>query len=147
MHIQRTGGNGGSGRAGRPRSGFIGFYEVRLDHKWRFSLPYKFRQGLFHNRLFLVLEQKGRAILFPPKVWEEALAGLKPEEKDRFRSLSFELKIEGIGRARLPQSVYEKAGFKSRQVLIITGEGDRLRLWSKALWQRQRRKLPESVLV
>jgi MraZ protein len=86
-------------------------------------------------------------VIYPLPEWErieqevQGLPALKPAIK-RFQRLvlgyATDLELDGNGRLLLPQSLREYAQLDKK--LVLVGQGNKLELWSEALWMAERQQ-------
>jgi MraZ protein len=92
-------------------------------------------------------------VIYPLPEWErieqevQKLPGLKPAVK-RFQRLvlgyATDVELDGNGRMLLPQPLREYAQVDKK--LVLVGQGNKLELWSEALWLAEREQaLQESI--
>ena len=89
--------------------------------------------------------QSACLVVYPLPEWErieqdiQSLPGLKPAVK-RFQRLTLgyatDLELDGNGRMLLPQPLREYAQLDKK--LVLVGQGNKLELWSEALWLAER---------
>ena len=128
---------------------FRGLHTINLDAKGRLAIPTKYREPLAElcgAHLVATIDTEERCLLiYPVNEWEEiqqkieALPSFNPVARRIQRLLighATDLELDGSGRVLLPQPLREYAGLEKESVLI--GQGKKLELWSKTLWQSRR---------
>lgn len=128
---------------------FRGLSAVNLDAKGRLAIPMKYRQqllDLFAGRLVATIDTEEHCLLiYPADEWEpiqakiEALPSFNPSARRIQRLLighATDIELDANGRILLPQPLREYAQLEKETVLL--GQGKKLELWSKALWNSRR---------
>ncbi|WP_430459957.1 division/cell wall cluster transcriptional repressor MraZ [Thalassolituus sp. LLYu03] len=128
---------------------FRGLHSINLDAKGRLAIPTKYRETLAElcgARLVATIDTEERCLLiYPVNEWEviqakiEALPSFNPVARRIQRLLighATDLELDGSGRVLLPQPLREYAELDKEVVLM--GQGKKLELWSKAVWEGRR---------
>lgn len=123
----------------------IGEYTHTIDDKNRVSMPAKFRQAL-GKKLVVVPGLDNCLFLFTAKEWERVATQLGERSSmlsADMRSFSrymfagaFEAEVDSGGRILIPDFLRDRAGLKSKVVLI--GVQNRVEIWDEKNWQRYR---------
>ena len=135
---------------------FRGLQSINLDAKGRLAIPTKYREPLAElcgARLVATIDTEERCLLiYPVNEWEEiqkkieALPSFNPAARRIQRLLighATDLELDGSGRVLLPQPLREYAGLEKEVVWM--GQGKKLELWSKAMWESRRDEYLEVV--
>lgn len=119
---------------------FIGEFNCKIDNKGRVTVPSKFREQL--NGTFVISRGLDSCLsVYPLEIWKEKLEKLKHIKetvKDhrvytRFiLSGASELEFDAQGRINIPQSLI--AYSKIAKEVVITGNNDKIEIWSKEIW-------------
>ena len=128
---------------------FRGLSAVNLDAKGRLAIPMKYRQllvDLCAGRLVATIDTEERCLLiYPEGEWDliqakiEALASFNPSARRIQRLLighATDIELDANGRILLSQPLREYAQLDKETVLL--GQGKKLELWSKDLWNSRR---------
>ncbi|UXD86784.1 division/cell wall cluster transcriptional repressor MraZ [Thalassolituus hydrocarboniclasticus] len=128
---------------------FRGLHTINLDAKGRLAIPTKYRETLAElcgARLVATIDTEERCLLiYPVNEWEliqakiEALPSFNPVARRIQRLLighATDLELDSAGRILLPQPLREYASLEKESVLM--GQGKKLELWSKSLWEGRR---------
>ncbi len=128
---------------------FRGLHTINLDAKGRLAIPTKYRETLAElcgARLVATIDTEERCLLiYPVNEWEliqakiEALPSFNPVARHIQRLLighATDLELDSAGRILLPQPLREYASLEKESVLM--GQGKKLELWSKSLWEDRR---------
>ncbi|MAY16012.1 MULTISPECIES: division/cell wall cluster transcriptional repressor MraZ [Oceanospirillaceae] len=128
---------------------FRGLHTINLDAKGRLAIPTKYRETLAElcgARLVATIDTEERCLLiYPVNEWEliqakiEALPSFNPVARRIQRLLighATDLELDSAGRILLPQPLREYASLEKESVLM--GQGKKLELWSKSLWEDRR---------
>jgi len=121
---------------------------VNLDAKGRLSVPARQRESLLDisaGSLVVTIDtQSSCLVMYPLKAWErierdvQDLPTLNPAVR-RFQRLvlgyASDLDLDSNGRVLLPGALREYAQLEKRVVLV--GQGNKLELWSEALWEAE----------
>jgi len=118
----------------------IGEYTHTIDEKNRLSLPSKFRKEM-GRRVVITPGLDGCLFLFTLKQWQ--VISLKLSESNMLQSDSrsfnrymfggaVEVEVDSIGRVLMPDFLKERAGLKSKVVII--GVQDRAEIWNEKAW-------------
>jgi len=141
---------------------FRGVQHINMDAKGRLAMPARQREPLLsrcEGRIVATIDtQSPCLVIYPLPEWErietdiQALPTLNPAVR-RFQRLMLgyatDLELDGSGRMLLPQSLREHAQLDKK--LVLVGQGNKLELWSEALWLAEREQAladsgPEAVL-
>ena len=128
---------------------FRGLSAVNLDAKGRLAIPMKYRQllvDLCAERLVATIDTEERCLLiYPEGEWDliqakiEALPSFNPSARRIQRLLighATDIELDANGRILLSQPLREYAQLDKETVLL--GQGKKLELWSKDLWNSRR---------
>ncbi|MGK0247763.1 MAG: MraZ protein [Oleispira sp.] len=128
---------------------FRGLSAVNLDVKGRLAIPMKYRQllvDLCAGRLVATIDTEERCLLiYPVDEWEviqakiEALPSFNPSARRIQRLLighATDIEMDANGRILLSQPLREYAQLDKETILL--GQGKKLELWSKDLWNSRR---------
>ena len=128
---------------------FRGLNAVNLDAKGRLAIPMKYRQMLVDlcaGRLVATIDTEERCLLiYPEHEWEviqgkiEALPSFNPSARRIQRLLighATDIELDANGRILLSQPLREYAQLGKETILL--GQGKKLELWSKDLWNSRR---------
>ncbi len=128
---------------------FRGVQHINMDAKGRLAMPARQREPLHSQcdgQIVVTIDtQSACLVIYPLPEWEriekeiQALPALKPAVK-RFQRLllgyATDLELDGNGRMLLPQPLREYAQLDKK--LVLVGQGNKLELWSEALWLAER---------
>jgi len=128
---------------------FRGVQHINMDAKGRLAMPARQREPLLsrcEGQIVVTIDtQSACLVIYPLPEWEriegdiQALPALNPAVK-RFQRLMLgyatDLDLDGSGRMLLPQPLREYAKLDKR--LVLVGQGNKLELWSEALWLAER---------
>ena len=128
---------------------FRGVQHINMDAKGRLAMPARQREPLLsrcEGQIVVTIDtQSACLVIYPLPEWEriegeiQALPALKPAVK-RFQRLMLgyatDLELDGNGRMLLPQPLREYAQLDKK--LVLVGQGNKLELWSEALWLAER---------
>jgi len=120
-----------------------------MDAKGRLAMPARQREPLLTQcagQIVVTIDtQSACLVVYPLPEWErierdiQNLPALKPAVK-RFQRLMLgyatDLELDGSGRMLLPQPLREYAQLGKK--LVLVGQGNKLELWSEALWLAER---------
>jgi MraZ protein len=120
-----------------------------MDAKGRLAMPARQREPLLthcQGQIVVTIDTQSKCLaIYPLPEWErieqdiQGLPALKPAVK-RFQRLMLgyatDLELDGNGRVLLPQSLREYAQLEKK--LVLVGQGNKLELWSEALWLAER---------
>jgi MraZ protein len=120
-----------------------------MDAKGRLAMPARQREPLLSHcqgQIVVTIDTQSKCLaIYPLPEWErieqdiQGLPALKPAVK-RFQRLMLgyatDLELDGNGRLLLPQSLREYAQLEKK--LVLVGQGNKLELWSEALWLAER---------
>lgn len=128
---------------------FRGVQHINMDAKGRLAMPARQREPLLSEcagQIVVTIDtQSACLVVYPLPEWErierdiQNLPALKPAVK-RFQRLMLgyatDLELDGSGRMLLPQPLREYAQLDKK--LVLVGQGNKLELWSEALWLAER---------
>jgi transcriptional regulator MraZ len=128
---------------------FRGVQHINMDAKGRLAMPARQREPLLNQcagQIVVTIDTQSSCLaIYPLPEWErieadiQSLPALKPAVK-RFQRLMLgyatDLELDGNGRMLLPQSLREYAQLDKK--LVLVGQGNKLELWSEALWMAER---------
>ncbi len=128
---------------------FRGVQHINMDAKGRLAMPARQREPLLsrcEGQIVATIDtQSPCLVVYPLPEWErietdiQALPTLNPAVR-RFQRLMLgyatDLELDGSGRMLLPQSLREYAQLDKK--LVLVGQGNKLELWSEALWLAER---------
>jgi MraZ protein len=120
-----------------------------MDAKGRLAMPARQREPLMsrcEGQIVVTIDtQTACLVIYPLPEWErieqdiQSLPSLKPAVR-RFQRLvlgyATDLELDSNGRILLPQSLREYARLDKK--LVLVGQGNKLELWSEALWLAER---------
>ena len=126
-----------------------GVQHINMDAKGRLAMPARQREPLLDQcdgQIVVTIDtQSACLVIYPLPEWErieqevQALPSLKPAVK-RFQRLilgyATDLELDGSGRMLLPAPLREHAHLDKK--LVLVGQGNKLELWSEALWLAER---------
>ena len=133
---------------------FRGVQHINMDSKGRLAIPARQREPLMSRcdgRIVVTIDtQTACLVVYPLPEWErieqdlQGLPALNPGVK-RFQRLllgyATDLELDGNGRMLLPQSLREYAQLEKK--LVLVGQGNKLEIWSEALWLAEREQALE----
>jgi MraZ protein len=128
---------------------FRGVQHINMDAKGRLAMPARQRDPLVSQSAGQVVvtidTQSPCLVIYPVPEWEriekdiQSLPTLKPAVK-RFQRLvlgyATDLELDSSGRLLLPQPLRDHAQLDKK--LVLVGQGNKLELWSEALWLSER---------
>ncbi len=128
---------------------FRGVQHINMDAKGRLAMPARQREPLLSScegQIVVTIDtQTSCLVIYPLPEWDrieqeiQALPSLKPAVR-RFQRLvlgyATDLELDSSGRMLLPQSLREYARLDKK--LVLVGQGNKLELWSEALWLAER---------
>jgi len=128
---------------------FRGVQHINMDAKGRLAMPARQREPLHSQSdgqvVITIDTQAACLVIYPLPEWEriekdiQNLPALKPAVK-RFQRLvlgyATDLELDGNGRLLVPQPLRDYAQLDKK--LVLVGQGNKLELWSEALWFAQR---------
>ena len=128
---------------------FRGVQHINMDAKGRLAMPARQREPLHsvsEGQIVVTIDtQVACLVMYPLPEWEriekdiQNLPALKPAVK-RFQRLMLgyatDLELDGNGRVLLPQPLRDYAQLDKK--LVLVGQGNKLELWSEALWLAER---------
>lgn len=120
----------------------LGEFKHNIDSKNRLTIPAKLRMELgekpvltrgLDNCLFIYPNRDWQ--IFTEKLIALPLSQKKAREFKRFMlSGAFEIEIDDMGRALIPESLKKYSGLKKE--VVIVGIGDRIELWDRDAWNK-----------
>lgn len=128
---------------------FRGVQHINMDAKGRLAMPARQREPLAElcgGKVVVTIDTQATClVIYPLPEWErfegevQALPAMKPAIR-RFQRLTLgyatDLDLDANGRMLLPQSLREYAQLDKK--LVVVGQGNKLELWSEALWFAER---------
>ena len=128
---------------------FRGVQHINMDAKGRLAIPARQREPLLsqcEGQIVVTIDTQSKClVVYPLPEWErieqdiQNLPALKPAVK-RFQRLMLgyatDLELDGNGRMLLPQPLRDYAQLDKK--LVLVGQGNKLELWSEALWLAER---------
>lgn len=128
---------------------FRGVQHINMDAKGRLAMPARQREPLAElcgGKVVVTIDTQATClVIYPLPEWErfesevQALPAMKPAIR-RFQRLTLgyatDLDLDTNGRMLLPQSLREYAQLDKK--LVVVGQGNKLELWSEALWFAER---------
>lgn len=124
----------------------IGEYTHTIDEKNRVSLPAKFRTSM-GKKIVLTQGLDNCLFVFTTKEWERIAnklsenASMLSSDMRSFTRYMFggavEVEVDNIGRVLVPDFLRDRAGLKSKVVLI--GVQNRLEIWNEKSWSEYKR--------
>ncbi len=128
---------------------FRGVQHINMDAKGRLAMPARQREPLLTQcagQIVVTIDTQAPCLaIYPLPEWEriegeiQNLPALKPAVK-RFQRLMLgyatDLELDSNGRMLLPQPLREYAQLDKK--LVLVGQGNKLELWSEALWLAER---------
>jgi len=126
-----------------------GVQHINMDAKGRLAMPARQREPLLSEcggKVVVTIDTQSTCLaIYPLPEWErierdiQNLPALKPAVK-RFQRLMLgyatDLELDGSGRMLLPPPLREYARLDKK--LVLVGQGNKLELWSEALWVAER---------
>lgn len=128
---------------------FRGVQHINMDAKGRLAMPARQREPLHSEsagQVVITIDTQSPCLaIYPLPEWEriekeiQDLPALKPAVK-RFQRLMLgyatDLELDSSGRLLLPQPLRDHAQLDKK--LVLVGQGNKLELWSEALWLAER---------
>jgi MraZ protein len=128
---------------------FRGVQHINMDAKGRLAMPARQREPLHSEsggHVVTTIDTQSLCLaIYPLPEWEriekdiQDLPALKPAVK-RFQRLMLgyatDLELDSSGRLLLPQPLRDYAQLDKK--LVLVGQGNKLELWSEALWLAER---------
>lgn len=128
---------------------FRGVQYINMDAKGRLAMPARQREPLHSEsagQVVITIDTQSPCLaVYPLPEWEriekeiQDLPALKPAVK-RFQRLMLgyatDLELDSSGRLLLPQPLRDYAQLDKK--LVLVGQGNKLELWSEALWLAER---------
>lgn len=135
---------------------FRGVQHINMDAKGRLAIPARQREPLLEQcagQIVVTIDTQSSCLcIYPMPAWErieqdlQNLPSLNPAVK-RFQRLMLgyatDIELDSNGRMLLPPSLRDYA--KLEKKLVLVGLGNKLELWSEALWIIERDKALEDV--
>jgi len=135
---------------------FRGVQHINMDAKGRLAIPARQREPLLEKcggDIVVTIDTQSRClVIYPMPAWErieeslQSLPSLNPAVK-RFQRLTLgyatDVQLDASGRMLLPPSLREYAQMEKK--LVLVGQGNKLELWSEALWLEERNQALEEV--
>ena len=135
---------------------FRGVQHINMDAKGRLAIPARHREPLVAecagNIVVTIDTQSPCLVIYPMPAWEDierslqSLPSLNAGVK-RFQRLMLgyatDIELDASGRMLLPPSLREYA--KLDKKLVLVGQGNKIELWSEALWIEERDRALEDV--
>ncbi len=133
---------------------FRGVQHINMDAKGRLAMPARQREPLLslcQGQIVVTIDTQSKClVIYPLPEWErieqdiQGLPALNPAVK-RFQRLMLgyasDIELDGNGRMLLPQSLREYAQLEKK--LVLVGQGNKLEIWSEALWLAEREQALE----
>ncbi len=130
----------------------VGEYTHTIDDKNRVSLPSKLR-GLMGKKVFLTPGLDQCLFVFTEKEWKRIAdrigenSSILSSDMRSFTRYMFggavEAEVDSIGRILVPDFLRERAGLKTKVVLI--GVQNRLEIWNEKLWADYKRQVEKQA--
>lgn len=128
---------------------FHGRHEYTIDDRGRVPIPPEFRANLGEGPVWLVDGAEECLELYTHAEFERAREEIDriPSSQDgrrirrAFYSSSHKLALDKAGRVLIPLEVREESGLSGAVVLV--GRGNVLELWSKTVWEAERKRTKE----
>jgi MraZ protein len=123
---------------------FLGEFEHSIDDKGRLAIPARFRPAL-DDGLFITRGLDRCLVIWDGDSWRamaERVRDLNPWQADarrmqrHFFSGAVQAQPDKLGRVVIPQYLRAYAGLETE--VIVVGLADRVELWAKAEWERER---------
>lgn len=123
---------------------FLGEFEHSLDDKGRLAIPARFRAAL-EDGLFMTRGVERCLVIYEPEGWREVserVRTLNPWQEDarrmqrHFFSGAQPAQPDKLGRVVIPQFLRAYAQLEAE--VVVVGLADRIEVWSKTEWERQR---------
>lgn len=123
---------------------FLGEFEHTLDDKGRLAVPARFRPAL-DDGLFMTRGVERCLVIYEPDGWREVserVRNLNPWQEDarrmqrHFFSGAQPGQPDKLGRIVIPQFLRAYAQLEGD--VVVVGLADRIEVWSKSEWERQR---------
>lgn len=123
---------------------FLGEFEHSIDDKGRLAVPARFRPGL-DDGLVITRGLDRCLVIWDSESWRamaERVRGLNAWQADvrrmqrHFFSGAVPAQPDKLGRVVIPQYLRAYAGLETD--VVVVGLADRIEVWSRADWQRER---------
>ena len=123
---------------------FLGEFEHSIDDKGRLAIPARFRPAL-DDGLFITRGLDRCLVIWDGDSWRsmaERVRDLNPWQADarrmqrHFFSGAVQAQPDKLGRVVIPQYLRAYAGLEAE--VIVVGLADRVEVWAKAEWERER---------
>ena len=127
-----------------PPTLFLGEFEHSIDDKARLAIPARFRPAL-QDGLVITRGFDRCLVIWDSETWRrqsDRLRDLDSLQSDARRLQRFifsgaiQAQLDKLGRAVIPQFLREYA--QLRDVVVVVGVADRIEVWSKTEWERER---------
>lgn len=127
-----------------PPTLFLGEFEHSIDDKSRLAVPARFRAAL-QDGLFITRGLDRCLVIWDSESWRtqaERVRALNPWQSDarrlqrHFFSGAVPAAPDKLGRVVIPQFLREYAQLETE--VVVVGLADRIEVWSRAEWQRER---------
>lgn len=131
---------------------FLGEYEHNLDSKGRIAVPAKFR-GELGDSVFVSRYLDHSLVIYSKQGWQKELDTLSKLDTNKkevrqyidYRvSKAFEVEFDSQGRILIPAVLIRFASLEKE--CVFTGAIDKIRLWSKNIWQQYDEGLTEELI-
>lgn len=133
---------------------FRGVQHINMDAKGRLAMPARQREPLLSQcdgQIVVTIDTQASCLaIYPLPEWErieqdiQALPALNPAVK-RFQRLvlgyATDIELDANGRMLLSQPLRDYAQLEKK--LVLVGQGNKLELWSEALWLAEREQALE----
>jgi MraZ protein len=130
-----------------------GEFDQNVDDKGRLVLPMDLRAPL--NDEFVITKSLDQALwLLPMAQWNEIYEEIKPGAPRTARrefllrqhgGRSF-AKADAQSRITLPKHFRDYAGVNNDNRMVLVGQGDRVELWGKAVWDKYNKRVLRSEI-
>lgn len=129
---------------------FRGVFAVKVDSKFRLSIPSKYREvdGCLSQGIVLTIDAVDKCLLlYPLPIWEEveehieALPSFNKATRRVKRLLighAHDLEMDRQGRVLIPGTLREYAELGTQVFLV--GQGKKFEIWSQERWESQRQQ-------
>jgi transcriptional regulator MraZ len=125
---------------------FLGEFEHSIDDKSRLAVPARFRAAL-QDGLVITRGLDRCLVIWDSDSWRtqaERVRSLNPWQSDarrlqrHFFSGAVPAQPDKLGRVVIPQFLREYAQLDTDVVVVVVGLADRIEVWSRSEWQRER---------
>jgi MraZ protein len=123
---------------------FLGEFEHSIDDKSRLAVPARFR-GALEDGLVMTRGVERCLVIYDADTWRDVsdrVRNLNPWQEDarrmqrHFFSGAVPAQPDKLGRVVIPQFLRAYAQLETE--VVVVGVADRIEVWSKADWERQR---------